>query len=196
MKRGVNQFLDLLKPIDPVQIMGFNAETFQVCDFETDKELVKRKMVPMRPGGDTNLYGALWSGVNAATKTSGRRAVLLFTDGHQEVNKKPENYLEKSLEECVQLAQSNGIPVFTIGVGPAVVPEILQAVSDETGGRAFVLRNRASIVEAFQSIGHQLGQQYVLCYYSANHRAGWHTVDLEVPQFKLELHYPQRLYFQ
>ena len=162
-------------------VMGFNERVFQVSEFESDKDLLKRRILRLEAEGDTNLYGALWSGIRAAANVNGRRAVLIFTDGNQELSPVSGDVLEKSLEDCVQLAQGEGIPVYTMGVGAFIAPDVLQAIAGETGGECFILKNRSSISDAFASLGKRLGYQFLLGYYSESHRQGWHDIEVTFP---------------
>lgn len=195
VKRGIDRFLHQLQLQDQVQILGFHAETFQVCPFTSDFDLVRRKLIPLRADGDTNLYGAIWTGLRALSTLRGRRVLLVFTDGHQEVSRRTEHFLAKTLEECTREAQSTGIPIYAMGVGAAVIPEVLRAMADETGGHAYLLKNRTGIVEAFSAIGAQLGQQLLLGYTTASQKTGWHRIELQTSLPGVQLHYPTVLYF-
>jgi hypothetical protein len=82
-----------------------------------------------------------------------------------------------------------------MGVGAAVIPEVLEAIADETGGHAYLLKNRTGIIEAFSAIGSQLGQQLLLGYTTASLRTGWHRIELQTSVPGLQLRYPTVLYF-
>lgn len=197
VKRGLYSFYDHLSDQDSIMIMGFTERVFQVSDFETDREQLRRRTLRLEAGGDTNLYGALWSGIRAAANVQGRRAVMIFTDGQQELHPDAEDILAKSLDQCVLLAQEEGIPVYTMGVGAHIAPEVLQAIADETGGQSFILKNRSSITDAFESLGKRLGSQYLLGYYSESRRMGWHDIQVDCPGHPgLVLRHPNRLYFR
>ncbi len=196
LKRGMYSFFDMLTEHDSVQIMGFNERVFQVIDFEKDHDILKRRALRLEAQGDTNLYGALWSGIRASANVNGRRAVMIFTDGHQEMQNSGD-LLNKSLEDCIQLAQEEGIPVYTMGVGAHIAPDVLTKIAKETGGESFILKNRSTINKAFETLGRRLGFQFLLGYYTESPQDGWHAVSVVCPDLpELVLHYPSRLYFR
>lgn len=197
VKRGFFLFLDRLRPEDRVKLIGFNEDVFQIWDFETDKELLRQKVLGLRADGDTNLYGAIWAGARAAKEASGKRAVLVFTDGHQDFSTPVRPRIDKTLEECIQMAQAGGVPVYTVGAGGSTRPEILQRIADETGGLSMALRRREAICRAFDEMGRHLGFSFVVCYYTESKRSGWHQIAVSLPDHpQWALYFPKQLYFQ
>lgn len=196
VRRGIFNLLKKMRDVDLVEIIGFNHEVFQLSPPESDKSLVRRRFIAVKAEGATNLYGAVWSGIKSLRNTTMRRAVVLFTDGHHDLGEMPDPY-QKDLEQCTQLALTHGVPLYTMGVGPDVDHDALEALADSSGGKAFFLRNSREIIETFDIIGAEIQRQYLLCYYTDSHLVGKHdiSIQLRVDGFEV-INYPKQLYFR
>lgn len=75
-------FVDMLKPQDKVIVIQFDQQVSQLCDATTDREKIRKAISRTGFGGGTSLYGAVDYTLNKALKKiTGRKAVILFTDG-------------------------------------------------------------------------------------------------------------------
>lgn len=75
-------FVDMLKPEDKVIVIQFDQQVNQLCDATTDREKIRRAIRRTGFGGGTSLYGAVDYTLNRALrKITGRKAIILFTDG-------------------------------------------------------------------------------------------------------------------
>ncbi len=195
LRRGMLTLLDAMRPGDSVHLIGFNHSVFEICPPETDMSAVKRKLHLIEAQGSTNLYGAVWSGVNSAGKSDQRRALLLFTDGQHELEGM-EDFYNKTLDDCIALANERGVPIYAMGLGRGINPDALRDLAGASGGQAFLLSRPRSLREAFELIGRELRYQYLLYYYSQSRKKGWHRVEVKVKdRADLVLRYPKRLYF-
>ncbi len=192
--RGVSNLLKRLHDRDRVQVVGFNHRVFEVSPPETDKNLVRRRLFAAKADGSTNLYGAVYSGIKLLTQSSQRRALLVFTDGRHDLDDAPDLY-EKGLTDCIDLAARNGVPIYTLGVGGDTDPDILSELALRTGGTYYDLKSGRQVREAFDAIGGQLSDQYLLCYYTQSHFQGWHDIAVALKRPADALRYPGRLYF-
>ncbi len=194
LRRGLLALIESMRPGDSIQVIGFNHEVFEISPPETDMAELKRRLYTIEARGSTNLYGAVWAGVNATGKTNERRALIVFTDGHHELDGMPDTF-DKTREDCITAAREKGVPIFSMGLGMAVNPEELDEFSKSTGGRAFFVKNLKTIRSAFSAIGEELRQQYLICYYSQARKKGWHRLEVT---FKggSQLRYPKKLYFR
>lgn len=197
LRSGMLTLLDSLRPGDGVEVIGFNHTVFQISPFETDLSLVRQRLNRLEADGYTNLYGAVWSGLKVVGKSKQRRALVLFTDGHHELEG-TKDYYGADLETCLALAQEKGVPIYAMGLGNAVEHDVLEALGTESGGATFLLTNKASVEKAFQTIGDKVSRQYLLCYYSASRKPGWRAIKVRVPDrvAEVDLRYPKRLYFR
>ncbi|CAM2067664.1 VWA domain-containing protein [Sulfidibacter corallicola] len=193
--RGIWQLLDQLKEHDRVQMIGFNHRVFEVFETDTDKEALRTRLLRIRADGATNLYGGVWSGVKLLSQSNLRRALVVFTDGKHDLDGEEDVY-GKGLKDCVDLASRAGVPIYTMGVGSSVDPDVLQELSMLSGGKSFVLKSSQQIRKAFAVVGHELRHQYLLCYHTRSTFSGWHDIEVKIQADAGLLRYPQRLYFQ
>ncbi len=192
LRNAMNALIDQTQPGDILQVIGFNHRVFEVSGPETDMQKVRDRLKLLEAKGDTNLYGALWSGIKTLAQSTDRRALLLFTDGDHTVDTKDDLY-RKNLDECIEQAKASGIPVYTIGYGVKVNRKDLQRLSDSTGGKAVFQAAPSKLSEVFETIGKDLRRQYLLCYYTRAN-IGSHSLEVKVDQEGLVLHYPKTFY--
>ncbi len=193
LRNAMNALIDQTRPGDIMQIIGFNHRVFEVCGPETDMEKVRDRLALLEAKGDTNIYGALWSGIKTLGHSKDRRALILFTDGDHTVAEKDDLY-HKNLDECIDQAKAFGIPVYTIGFGVKVNRKDLQRLSDSTGGKAVFQAMPKKLADAFVGIGKDLRRQYLLCYYTQA-GVGAHAIEVTCKQEGLTLHYPKSIYY-
>ena len=75
-------FVGKLKEADSVMVMSFDDRINVLCDATTDRDVITRAIRKTRTGGGTRLYDAVDDILTKQLKTiSGRKAVVLFTDG-------------------------------------------------------------------------------------------------------------------
>jgi VWFA-related protein len=75
-------FVGKLKEGDSVMVMSFDDRINVLCDATTDRDVITRAIRKTRTGGGTRLYDAVDDILTKQLTTiSGRKAVVLFTDG-------------------------------------------------------------------------------------------------------------------
>ena len=75
-------FVGKLKPSDSVMVMSFDDRINVLCPATTDRDVITKAIRKTRTGGGTRLYDAIDDILTKQLKTiSGRKAVVLFTDG-------------------------------------------------------------------------------------------------------------------
>lgn len=195
VRRGIQKLLDSLKPEDRVQIIGFNNAVFEVFPPGTDKDKALKSLNQLSAQGETNLHGALWSGVKTLSKVHLRRALILFTDGRHELTQQQPH--ERDIKACLLEAQKHGVPIYTMGTGAGIDPEVLAVIAESTGGKFFRLRGSKATHAAFEEVGRQLRQQYLVCYQTRSLQTGWHQIQVELKdEPSAVLRFPSRLYIR
>jgi len=132
--------------------------------------------------GSTAIWDAIWVTSDeilgpAPDKT--RRAIILLTDGVNTSGR-------KKLDEAVQAAQKAEAVIYTIGIGDrfydGVDKNVLNKVSERTGGRAYFPRDENDLRDAFQQIQDEMRSQYLIAYEPTNGKkdGSYRTIEIQL----------------
>jgi VWFA-related protein len=114
------------------------------------------------------------------TDESGRRVVLVFTDGEDSFSKRV-NY-----GDVATRARNEDFMIYAIGLqadflGRTTRPDRnLRRLAEETGGGYFELRRTADLNSTFSRVADELHRQYVLGFTAANLDGKVHKLDVRV----------------
>ena len=187
-------FVEKLKPSDSVMVMSFDDRIEVLCNATTDRNAITKAIRRTRTGGGTRLYDAVQDILTKQLKTiTGRKAVVLFTDGVDTTSRRA------SYDSTIRLAEESDAPIYSVdydtsGTGTLGIPggrgtilglpfprptstggvtpgdyrravRYLHALSDKTGGRFYSGDSLFGIAQAFTWIAEELGRQYSIGYY-------------------------------
>ena len=153
---------------DAVAVFGFGDSVESVLDFTTDKTRINSAIDGIGGSGSTALYKAVVTAAQKLAPRSGRKAIVLMTDG--------ENNQGGTIEEAINQAKLAGAPVFPVGFG-SVNTTVLTKLATDTGGTYTPAANSGSLVNILQNIGAVIAAQYEISYTSSSPSAN-HTVEL------------------
>jgi len=142
---------------------------------------------------------------------SGRRAILLFSDGlDTSSGTNPASVLKSfDMERAALKAQRRSIAVYSF-YSPTVITDgsnsvligaaqgALQQLSDQTGGRAFYQGMIAPIsyVPYFRDLNVSLNRQFALTYLSTHMNKGYHNVTVQSTNPEIKIEHPKGYYFR
>jgi von Willebrand factor type A domain. len=135
------EFLAALKPGDRAAVLTFASNVVGFTPFSTDRTAARKALEAARVSGETALYDAAAVALRKLRETSGRRAVVLFTDGE-------DNRSRTSIDQVVDLARATEASVFSVAQGSAEVRALLRGLdrlARETGGRAWFISSIKSL---------------------------------------------------
>jgi VWFA-related protein len=146
---------------DACEIIKFDTIISVEQAFTTDKDLLRDAVErPWTGYRSTRMYDAVYKAIEDTTSYIASQgslgSVLVVSDGK-------DNRSSHSLADVISLAASNGIRVFTVGLG-LVDAEVLQRMADETGGSYFYAPTPSDLESIFRAIavGHYGG--YIISY--------------------------------
>ena len=167
IKSAAKAFVEQLRPADTVQPVYFHGEIKPL----TAKSINNRGLLdaaidqitsgPLNMG--TRLFDAVAYALSASKPASGRKAVILFTDGENTWGK-------ATMKGTLHDAEESGVVVYTLQYGGAPAQKYLQQLADKTGGRFFLAPDGNTITRSFAEVAEELRRQYVLGYHP-NERA-------------------------
>jgi len=167
---AIEFLLQVLHLNDKAFVEGFDISTDVAQGFTNNVDLLNQGIRKLRPGGGTALYDALYKTcrdqmLNLPDPGSVRRALILVSDGD-------DNYSRAQESDAIKMCQRANTIVYTIStnISPSrdKGDDVLKAISEATGGRAFYPTRIEDVALGFRSIEQELRSQYSLVYRPAD----------------------------
>ena len=166
MEDAATTFVEELDASDEAEIIKFATLVEVVQTFTTNKTLLASAINDSWDSGTANtaLYDAAYQAVDdTGSRLTNRQAVIILTDGKDDDG--TGNPLStRTIGEVITLAQSNGVPIFTIGLGENVDDAVLEQMADDTGGQYFQAPTADRLRTIYQQLTGILENQYIITY--------------------------------
>lgn len=181
---AISQFVQSLSSRDRVAFYSYSRDFSRDSLLTGDRPMVLRGVRTTVAGDDAALYDGLLLTLKDANGFSGRKVVVVFSNG-------PDNASVVAPEDVLELAQSEGIPIYMICTQQAKLDPISTAVFDRvsaaTGGKAYFAKNWEDQQKAFASVRDDLAHLYSLSYYpQANSNQGWRKITVKLVGVQLK----------
>jgi Ca-activated chloride channel homolog len=169
-----------------VAFYSYSRDFYRAASLTSDRTQVLRGVRTTVNGDDSALYNALLMTLKDAAQYSGRKVVVVFSNG-------PDNASMVAPEDVDELAQSEGIPIYMISTRDAKLDPASAAVfgrmSSTTGGEAYFAKSWKDQRDAFASIRDDLAHLYFASYYpQPNPNRGWRTITVKLANPRLKYH--------
>ena len=165
LNRAAEQFLIRMLPADKGQVGAFNDKIQFSGSFTSDRDDLIGALRDLQFGNPTRLWDAVGESMNVMKEVSGRKVVLVFTDGDDTASR-------IGLGDCLDRARQDEVMIYAIGLqseyfnGQRQVrskPDSgLKKAADETGGGYFELKKTDELGPTFSRVAQELHSQYVL----------------------------------
>ena len=185
MKNAAWAFAQQLRPQDYVALKTFDMRTQIVTDFTQDKKQILEgiNMLQIPSFRETNVFDALYEGLDRLDRIQGRKYIVLIASGRDSFSKLTFDKILKRVKA------SHDVTIFTVSTGGGVRAitegrggmagslrdmDYLQAdnemrtFSSLTGGRSFFPRFTGEMPDIFQNINDSIRSKYQLIYKPAN----------------------------
>jgi VWFA-related protein len=179
-KSAVRQLLEIMHPNDAVALLAFSdsverdfplqLDPQREFDFTSDFMALADFVDRLEADGTTPLYDATWKAIErTARQPSGNRAVILLTDGRDEVLGGVIGSGSSLADDDmpIRTADRYGVPVFTIGLGQNIDAGWLQRLAVETGGSFVSTPDSEELPAIFRAVLMQLKQRFQIVYRSS-----------------------------
>jgi Ca-activated chloride channel family protein len=175
---AISDFVRSLEGPDRVAFYSYSRDLSKAAPLTGDRSQVLRGVRTTVAGDDAALYNALLMTVKDAGQYTGRKVVVVFSNG-------PDNASMVPPEDVAELAQSEGIPIYMISTREAklepVSSTVFMRMSAATGGAAYFAKTWRDQKKAFASIRDDLAHLYSLSYYpQANPNRGWRAISVKL----------------
>ena len=164
VQRVVMGFLrDLLRPRDRAFIETFSDRPDLLAGFTADFSTIENALLALYPDRATALYDAIIMGLFQFSGVTGRRAMVVLTDGEDTAS-------QNGFDEALGYARRMGVTVYTIGVS---IPSTkvttrwqINKLASVTGGKAFFVSEKSGLDRIYADINRELRTQYLIAYTS------------------------------
>ena len=160
-------FIEQLRPEDRVMVIAFDDEIKPLSEATNDHQALSEVISGTRTGDGTRLYDVVDFVLNQRLSgISGRKAVVLFTDGADTKSQ------HASHASSVHTAEVSAALIYPIMYSQPLfdgrcpkAPAYLRELAERTGARSHLACETRELKRAFARIAQELRQQYSLSYY-------------------------------
>jgi Ca-activated chloride channel homolog len=187
LKQAVSAFLQAVGSNDRVTVVAFNDAMFTLASQQTSPEARAAAVGRLQAWGGTALYDVLSKSIDMLTQGTGRRALVLFTDGEDRSS-------QTTLAAVKEKLESTDSTLFAVGLGRgATVDELKRALQDLTeanGGSVLFAEKSRDLKGVFARVVEELSHQYLLGYESTNQKRDgtWRPVRVETTEKRYRVH--------
>ncbi len=175
---AIADFIRSLEGVNKVALYSYSRNLSRVATLTSDRSQVLRGVRSTVAGDDAALYNSLLLTVKDAAPLTGRKAIVVFSNG-------PDNASLVPPEDVAELAQSTGTIIYMISTRQAqsepVSTAVFERMSKATGGKAYFAKDWKDEQQAFASIRDDLAHLYALSYYpQPNPNRGWRNITVKL----------------
>ena len=175
---AIADFVRSLEGVSKVALYSYSRDLSRVTTLTPDRSQVLRGVRSTVAGDDAALYNGLLMTVKDAAQLTGRKAIVVFSNG-------PDNASLVPPEDVAELAQSTGTIIYMISTQAAeaepVSTAVFERMSKATGGKAYFSKDWQDEKQAFSSIRDDLAHLYAISYYpQPNSNHGWRNISVKL----------------
>jgi Ca-activated chloride channel homolog len=175
---AIADFIRSLEGVSKLALYSYSRDLSKVTTLTPDRSQVLRGVRNTVAGDDAALYNGLLLTVKDAAQLTGRKAIVVFSNG-------PDNASLVPPEDVAELAQSTGTIIYMISTQAAeaepVSTAVFERMSKATGGKAYFSKDWQDEKQAFASIRDDLAHLYSISYYpQQNPNHGWRNISVKL----------------
>lgn len=175
---AISDFVRSMDEANRIAFYSYNRDLSRVTALTPDHFRVVNGVRSTVAGDDAALYNSLLMTVKDAAPLTGRKAIVVFSNG-------PDNASSVPPEDVAELAQSTGTIIYIVSTRVAqddiVSTAAFERMSRATGGKAYFAGNWRKEKQAFASIREDLGHLYSISYYpQSNPNRGWRSITVKL----------------
>ena len=155
----VNNIVDRLKGNYKFGAGKFTFEYTELSKLTQDKETIKNRVSSIKTLSEsftgTYIGKGLEGGISLFSKdnNSNRKYLILLSDG---VDSRNDGYDEQLVKKQIEVAKTNNIKVYTIGLGNSIDEKKLKEIAQETKGKYYFAPTADDLIETFNLITAEL----------------------------------------
>jgi len=158
-------YLDLMRPGDQAGVVSFNTEVKVIQPLTADKAVLVQAIDSLQPVGNTAMFDALVAGVDVLKDVSGRKAIILLSDGL-------DNRSKSGADDVINAIGPAGLSISTIGLGDPKEPgnnfgldePALKSLAERAGGFYGFATAPQDLLALYQQRGRELQNEFSFTY--------------------------------
>ena len=175
---AIADFIRGLDGADSVAVYAFSRNLTRHSRLSAEHDDALRGLRRSVAGDETALYNCLLLTLRDAAKVSGRKVIIVFSNG-------PDNASAISPDDVGAIAEDEGVPIYVISTRALnrdpISSNAFRRIAQRTGGKAYFAKTWQRQSEAFVEIREELASSYTLTYYpEANPNRGWRSIQVEL----------------
>jgi VWFA-related protein len=179
-QNAARAFVQQMRPGDQTTLVSFHSRIRAEQMLTPQRDVLLHAIDRLRADGGTALYDAVVAGVDALAPASGRRVLLLLTDG-QDCRDVAESVCpslygsDATLDEAIAYANQHEQPLYVVGLGErgrsssdeeGINEAVLQRLADETYGEYFYAPQGDELAALYTRLSSSVQNEYRLSYTS------------------------------
>jgi Ca-activated chloride channel family protein len=176
------KFLNTITDAVDITVVDFDTQVRVGRFAQRDFARVVERIRQQKTDGNTAMYDAIGLYIDGASAQTGRKIMLLYTDGG-------DTRSALRFGELLDLLKASDVTVYAIGVlehqtqsAKLAHRPILQQIAEATGGQAFFPLSAKNLDAVYAQVVAEIRAQYTLGYVSTNPRTdgSWRKVEIKV----------------
>jgi len=175
---AISDFVRSMDSASQIAFYSYSRDLSRSTMLTADRFRVVNGVRSTVAGDDAALYNSLLITVKDAASLTGRKAIVVFSNG-------PDNASSVPPEDVAELAQDTGTIIYIVSTRLAqedpVSTAAFERMSRATGGKAYFAGTWRKEKQAFASIQDDLSHLYSVSYYpQANPNRGWRSISIKL----------------
>jgi Ca-activated chloride channel homolog len=175
-KSAARVFLGELRPADDSMLMAIGSTVDVLAPLSRERDRQFEALSRLDAFGTTGLYDAIIESIGAIQAATGRRALVLLSDGN-------DRYSRASATQALEAARRADVMVYPVALG-STRPPMFAELATVTGGRSFHVKDPKTLGNTLRAIAQELREQYFLGYTPARPivpgSTEWRSIDVSV----------------
>jgi Ca-activated chloride channel family protein len=183
LKAAAEQFILRMLPDDKAQVGAFSDKIMFSGEFTGDRDDLVAALEELQFGNPTRLYDAIDASIDMLDDASGRKIVLVFTDGDDTASR-------RGFGDVLDKARDKEVMVYAIGLQSEFFngarmqrtrpDRALRRLAEETGGGYFELKQTDELAPTFTRVAQELHSLYALGFTPATLDGKEHRLEVRV----------------
>ena len=188
VQRTAATLAQYMTPLDRMVVAPFSKGLLPTTGPTDDKKTVAEAIGAIRSAGGTAILDSLTQIARSFPESTGRRAVILITDGYDENS-------TTAIEDTLATLKEAKATVYVVAIGGVAGislkgERVLRRIATETGGRVFMPTTEGQLELVHNALVDDVQNRYLITYTPANqaHDGKWREISVVtgVPEYRVK----------